>query len=252
VASFVHAAAEGFAAALAAADRARARLLLRLLAALVVPGVLQPSAVLAALESVVQSALEVAEAGRWEDRQRPVRAACCLSDVSWQPRYGAVGVYRDCHFMQVVPGMWGARGSRTQTRWCRRQSWRCLGVVQSCLGAAAVSTSIRGQCSLCLQSVAGYVLGKCSKESTSGPLNTAVLHTIRGGPEPAVECHRVVHGSAATQQPAWPCALLRGKRARRCRSTVSRVVSACSLSTHLLGIMTTSWPHHAELQDHTP
>jgi hypothetical protein len=64
VASFVRAAAESVEAALAAADRSRARLLLRLLAALVVPGVLHPSAVLAALEGIVRAALEIAEAGR--------------------------------------------------------------------------------------------------------------------------------------------------------------------------------------------
>jgi hypothetical protein len=82
VASFVRAAAEAFEAALAAADRARARLLLRLLAALVVPGVLQPSAVFGALESVVRSALEIAEAGRRQGQQRPVRGACCLCGSS--------------------------------------------------------------------------------------------------------------------------------------------------------------------------
>lgn len=63
VANFVRAAAEGFEAALAAADRSRAGLLLRLLGALVVPGVLHPSAVIAALEGVVRAALEIAEEG---------------------------------------------------------------------------------------------------------------------------------------------------------------------------------------------
>jgi hypothetical protein len=73
VVSFVRAAAEGFEGALAAADTARARLLLRLLAALVVPGVLQPSAVLAALEGVVRAALELAEAGRLQGWQTSAR-----------------------------------------------------------------------------------------------------------------------------------------------------------------------------------
>ena len=83
--SFVRAAAEGFEAALAAANTARARLLLRLLAALVVPVVLQPSAVFAALEGVVRSALEIAEAGDSEaSRHLPNDSArCCRLGVLW-------------------------------------------------------------------------------------------------------------------------------------------------------------------------
>ncbi len=46
-----------------AGDQGRARLLLRLLAALVVPGVLHASAMLATLEGVARSALQIAEAG---------------------------------------------------------------------------------------------------------------------------------------------------------------------------------------------
>ena len=48
--------------------------MLRLLAALVVPGVLHASAVLAALEGVVRSALQIAQAG--EVPLAPRRPAC--------------------------------------------------------------------------------------------------------------------------------------------------------------------------------
>lgn len=80
-AAFVRAAAEGFEAALAAADRSRARLLLRLLAALAVPGVLHPSAVLAALEGVVRAALEIAEEG--ETVPPSDSLTNCLSKGAW-------------------------------------------------------------------------------------------------------------------------------------------------------------------------
>ncbi len=63
--ALVQQASTGFEEALSAGDRTRARLLLRLLAALVVPGVLHPSAVIAALEGVVRSALQIAQQGKW-------------------------------------------------------------------------------------------------------------------------------------------------------------------------------------------
>jgi len=62
-------------AALGAGRRHRARMLLRLMAALVVVNVVQPSDVLTVLEAVVSSAIDIADAG----------AAGCLSSFSSWP-----------------------------------------------------------------------------------------------------------------------------------------------------------------------
>ena len=65
------AAAEDYSASLAGGDRNRARLLLRLCAALTTTNVLQTASVLAALDGIVQSAVTVArqgERGAWGPR----------------------------------------------------------------------------------------------------------------------------------------------------------------------------------------
>lgn len=63
IVNLVNSAADGFAAALRDWDSSRARLLLRLLAALVAPGVIQPTTVLTAFGQIVRSALEIATEG---------------------------------------------------------------------------------------------------------------------------------------------------------------------------------------------
>lgn len=63
IVSLVNSAADGFGAALRDGDSSRARLLLRLLAALVAPGVIQPTTLLTAFGQIVRSALEIATEG---------------------------------------------------------------------------------------------------------------------------------------------------------------------------------------------